>query len=423
MDHLPLPPGAEPLHVPYVAEDYDQGDFALYPQRQKLALMLETSNFEKPKPEAWQTFFQTWLYFGCLIEVFKVVGLDVDPKRFVKETESGLEVSSVALHVYIDEWKFRDGAYRSDETRQSIWNRICAVLYQTRASLNGPVEAFNKHLAMHAEAQLPYWPNIALSIGLLGRTLQEVGYKLKYAAPKDWRQHKWGSHQVLGDRLQRSGWCRAEIQRFLGSEPLDFVYYVGALTSPRANDDHTECQETICRGKAANVSEYRTKHAPGCDEKCKFWTMPESSVHIVADKGIPLARWSDNGLEVLPLDDTGTMTYVAISHVYVNYHYPAGFDDASCLASMTNISSCIGGPTGKAMQPRTPCRNASLRSCSERLTTFTRFHEEVPDLSSTCTGRGNCMRSAIPGGNLSGSGWTRSAFLSAMNTRASASKP
>jgi len=320
MDHIPLPPGATPLLVPYVAEDYEQGNFTSFPERKEKSRMLETSNFQQASPEEWQAFFQTWLYFGCLIEVFKVVNLDVDPKRFVRETESGPVVDSTALHVYIDEWKFRDSAYRYKEARQSIWGRICSVLNHVREALNGPVEVFNKYLATReAENELPYWPNIALSVGLLGRTLQEVGYRLKYAAPKDWHQYKWGSHPVFEDRLRHSGWCRAEIKRFLDAEPMDFVYYVGAVTSPRAHDDHSECEETVCRGKAANVSAYRTKHAPGCEggESCKFWVMPEESVRIVGKHGIPLAHWSDSGLEVLRLDDKRTMPYVAISHVYV----------------------------------------------------------------------------------------------------------
>src|SRR5262249_33479672 len=157
---------------------------------------------------------------------------------------------------YIDEWKFRDKAYGNKETRQSTWGQISSVLNHVRVVLNGPVEAFNKYLATReAENELPYWPNIVLSIGLLGRTLQEVGFRLQYAALEDWNQNKWGNHRVLEDRLRHSGWCSAEIKRFLDDDnSMDFVYYVGAVTSPRALDDHSECEETVCRGKAANVS-------------------------------------------------------------------------------------------------------------------------------------------------------------------------
>jgi hypothetical protein len=73
------------------------------------------------------------------------------------------------------------------------------------------------------------------------------------------------------------------------------------------------------RRKAAIVSAYRAKHAPGCEgrESCKFWVVPEESVRIVGKHGIPQAHWSDSGLEVLRLNDKRTIPYVAISHVYV----------------------------------------------------------------------------------------------------------
>lgn len=319
MDHIPLPPGATPPLVVYVAEDYQQGDFASFPGNKKKGRMLDMASFQKESPENWQAFFQTWLYFGCLVEVFNAVGLDVDQKRFVRETESGSVVDSTALHVYIDEWKFRDTAYSQRENRQATWDRICSVLDQVRAALNGPIQIFNKYLAARpAKNELPNWPSIALSIGLLGRTLQEVGYRLKYAAPKDWHQYQWGNHPVLEDRLRHAGWCRAEIERFLRDEPMDFVYYVGAVTSPRAKDDHSECEDTVCRGKAANTSLYRTRHASGCDggNSCVVWSMPQESVEIVRQHGIPLACWSDRGgLEVLRLEDKAAMPYVAISHV------------------------------------------------------------------------------------------------------------
>jgi hypothetical protein len=84
--------------------------------------------------------------------VFKVVELDVDTKRFVNETEFGNEVTSTALHICIDEWNYRKNTYRSNDTGQTTWNRICSILSEVRTALDGPVESFIKFLD---EIELP----------------------------------------------------------------------------------------------------------------------------------------------------------------------------------------------------------------------------------------------------------------------------
>jgi hypothetical protein len=316
MDHLPLPPGTEAPQVPYIGTDYDGGDFFGYPERQGVSDDLKTLDFKSRTPEECQAFFQTWLYFGFLTGVFKVVGLSVDTKRFVQKTNQGTFVTSKRLHVYLDEWKYRHASYRSDEQRLKIWAQIKSILDTVRETLSGPLQTFQLFLDEHSDACLPLWPNIALSIATLGWTLQQVSYML-YLPPNEMRQYKWGNNRVLRERLEQSLWCKAEIKRFLSNEGLDFLLYVGSIISPRAADDHGECTETVCRGKAANMREYRTKHTSDCPvDGCKFQEMPDSSIDIIKEGGIPLASWSDAGLEVLQYNDKSDMPYVAISHVW-----------------------------------------------------------------------------------------------------------
>jgi hypothetical protein len=95
MDHIPLPDGATAPRVPFSGKDYDKGDFASYPARQGLSHDLHKLDFSSRRPEEYQAFFQTWLYFGCLVEVFKIIDLDVDTKIFRKPTS---ELKSHPLH-------------------------------------------------------------------------------------------------------------------------------------------------------------------------------------------------------------------------------------------------------------------------------------------------------------------------------------
>jgi hypothetical protein len=72
MDHLLSSSGGEHILVPYVGvEEYDGGDFKAYWQR-KGWRRTERGDliFEDRTPHEKAAFFQTWLYFGCLISVF-----------------------------------------------------------------------------------------------------------------------------------------------------------------------------------------------------------------------------------------------------------------------------------------------------------------------------------------------------------------
>jgi hypothetical protein len=312
MDHIPLPPGVAHLRVPYVGTDYDNGGFLDYPERQGMSDELTALDFQSRTQVEYQAFFQTWLYFGCVAEVFKVLDLTIDARRFIQDTKW---VTSACLNVYIDEWIFRRASYRSEDRRLLIYTQIKSILDKVRETLEGPLAAFQNFLDQHAEVELRYWPNIALSIAVLGWTLLEVSYRI-YMPPKDWRQYRWGNHRVLQERFEESQWCKAEIKHFMDNKPLDFLLYVSSVVSPRAKEDHAECTEIVCRGRAVNTNKYKTKHTPDCEsEACKFWDMPYSCIDIIKEGGVPLASWSDGELQVLRYDDKADMSYVAISHV------------------------------------------------------------------------------------------------------------
>jgi hypothetical protein len=112
MEHLRTPEGAEPIDVPYVGtEEYDGREFMSYPKRLKWTdyQLVGGENFGNRSPDKIEAFFQTWLYFGCLISVFADVGLKVTTKDFIRETSTGEKyVTTGALPKLIEEWKNRD---------------------------------------------------------------------------------------------------------------------------------------------------------------------------------------------------------------------------------------------------------------------------------------------------------------------------
>jgi hypothetical protein len=183
-----------------------------------------------------------------------------------------------------------------------------------RKMLRGPLQEFRRFLASHHPNSpvTSSWPDIVLSIAALGYTFQRVSDEI-YGSFHGPGKRVWGIQWALRERLQRSHWCKALIAKFLADEDIDFVLFVSSTPFPRPFENHDLCNDTVCRGRIANIETYQTKHVvDGCS--CKMWDMPSSAADIVDKDGIPLATWSDEGgLKVVKYKPD--MPYVAISHV------------------------------------------------------------------------------------------------------------
>ena len=68
MEHLPpVANPYEPIFVPFIAEEYDGGDFAEYSTRRGIDLhRLTKGDFQNLSSDQVASFLQTWLYFGLL---------------------------------------------------------------------------------------------------------------------------------------------------------------------------------------------------------------------------------------------------------------------------------------------------------------------------------------------------------------------
>src|SRR5438034_8402628 len=109
MDHLPLPEGAAHVELPYLGtEEYDGGEFCDYPRRKGLteAELNEENGFGRRTPEEVNAFFQTWLFFGCLIRVFRSVGVKAKSSDFIRMREDGKKfITTELLPKFIQQWK------------------------------------------------------------------------------------------------------------------------------------------------------------------------------------------------------------------------------------------------------------------------------------------------------------------------------
>jgi len=88
MEHLPpVVSPYEPISVPFIAEEYDGGDFTEYPSRRGLNLhRLTQGDFQNLSPDQVASFLQTWLYFGLLRGI---LGVSIKTEDFVRVDEAG----------------------------------------------------------------------------------------------------------------------------------------------------------------------------------------------------------------------------------------------------------------------------------------------------------------------------------------------
>jgi len=111
MDHLILPKGAEPyITVPYrCTEHYDDGDFLTYPERKGWTRehLLGKENFGGRSSAEVEAFFQTWLYFGCLLEILKVAGVQTKAQDFIDDGDELPVVTTKKLPHMLRKWKRR----------------------------------------------------------------------------------------------------------------------------------------------------------------------------------------------------------------------------------------------------------------------------------------------------------------------------
>jgi hypothetical protein len=208
MDHLPLPAGVEPyIMVPYDApqsEYYDGKAFLGYPKRcgwNEKDLMGENSFGNRTKEQV-ERFFQTWLFFGMAIEVFKSLNITVDTEDFLcpspyPNTEPGSPqkriVTTAKLPSLMLEWKKRwplpesvspDRSWKDmNQGRLSdAWATIQSILDRAKVFVNCYCTVVPKSKSKEYEgASKRAWPvrdEIATSIIALGYSLRRAALNI-----------------------------------------------------------------------------------------------------------------------------------------------------------------------------------------------------------------------------------------------------
>lgn len=322
MDHLPIPEGAQHVKLAYLGtEEYDGGELSEYPQRKnwtKAELRGESSHSSRTLEEV-DAFFQTWLFFGCLITIFRSVGVRVHTRDFIYTANDGRRYLTTAkLPDFIEEW-------RTGKQKGGTWAKTkhleTATLnsYLGRKIMSPVASALEDHrqfMEQYCGTNSTVSPEVAIAIVTLQWTLSNwqrgIGHS-NWKVAHDFNMPEQAAN-FLRDRLKAGGWCPTEVAWLMREMRLDGQYYIGCLRTPRYEDDHSKCdaQDQKCGYKNKNWK-YETRHTiESC--KCDFIKAPDNTLDIIRSDGIPIMSFVNGQLCAAKYDAEKTR-YVAISHV------------------------------------------------------------------------------------------------------------
>ena len=139
MDHLPSIVGAKgpQLLVPCVCDPhyYESDDFGVFPSRKEFNLIMNdgwaVGILNKDKSPLTSSklseISQAWLFFGLLIDIFKLAGVTVNPEDFIWSNDTGKYITMMSLPHYLKEWE-RKAKTLSLADRKVTWRRQQDIL-------------------------------------------------------------------------------------------------------------------------------------------------------------------------------------------------------------------------------------------------------------------------------------------------------
>ncbi|KAL4925529.1 uncharacterized protein BDV17DRAFT_272106 [Aspergillus undulatus] len=369
MNHLPLPPSTPPfLHVPYEAPpetwyEHGPGAFHSFPARRnwndsqlhggtdvtKDASDDPNGFHAKGRPEQVEQFFQTWLFFGLLIEFLNLGGVSVSTEDFLSAHErrgKARIVDTASLPGLLVTWT--EGIKRRGRLGED-WDTLEGMFHVVGEILDRfcSPDHESEHESYPLDQSKPRpWPvrdDISTSMIALASTLRQTAIKVCDVAASlgpETAGLPWPLHarsRILTRRLTGK-WCVADVTTTLKQLSIDGVYYLSASEGldPTELDHHVRCIPSQCLYEY-DLEMYVTRHAvqtPGhtCPESIAYGGQlgPErgqrdwnDAVGRILKKGaVPIALWN-KGMQKLwsvewHFEGKRKPDYVAVSHVWAD---------------------------------------------------------------------------------------------------------
>lgn len=329
MDHFLLPKDKDHIRIPNLtSEDYTRGDggFEGYPARSGwTAEHVEgKDSFGGRSTAEIAAFFQTWLYFGCAIEVLAISNVAAQPSDLLDADRKF--VSTRRLPFLIRQWRRRVGQINGKNHPVIIeWATKAALILRKVSDFvdtyclpyHGPRSTSEMQKSRSATSPLP--EKVWMSIIALGHTLGEA--VIRYYDIRRTANH-WGASTLLKRRMLRKGWCPMDVERSLTDMGIDGHYYIAKKKNSEANGSHELCTKDQCLAGNIDEETYKQKHVR---EECACGGMKEVDTalltEIIERDRIPVISWDsvDKKLSIasshMVQRGVSYPAYIAISHV------------------------------------------------------------------------------------------------------------
>lgn len=328
MDHLLIPEGATHIPVPYkCTEPYDGDDFMTYPFRKGWTVeqLKGADDYGDRSPASVEAFFQTWLFFGFLTEVFKIAGFQISQDDFV-DSERGV-VTTKKLPALFLEWKetwrpiptpskdcscksylepervdcharrcwktFKMGVFSEEcQAINKIVETVCHIM--SHYGYSHGISAKPRALKESTMVKPPMALEIVISIVALGHAIREAIHDI-YDVNPTFRANQWDGTTLLRELLKEK-WCPRQVTSMMKEFGVDGHYYLALSPGlpPAERARHNPCTEAACLAPGIDESTYVSKHAAtGCT--CEHIHMPNEACDIIRNGGIPILTVVDTG--------------------------------------------------------------------------------------------------------------------------------
>jgi hypothetical protein len=273
-----------PLFVPYLADGnsalaYDGKGLLTFPKRKGIDPdAVIRGDFQNRTKGDILCFFQSWCFFGLLIEVLQVVGTKVTVEDFVRRDadEGGCHgnalVSTDNLPWLIREWE--KGARELTENQKSdrfasIYKILREVAQFVWLAGAFAIDADGRHFFSD---ETEGWEDgasvgnvVQLSIMILWEYLGSAAIMF-YKPKATIYDIAMGQSAYLKKRMLQAGWCPHEIKS-LSDQLIGVVclYYLSSLNRHSLGRDHEACEiSSRCVYEKLDLQKYTTEHSPEC---------------------------------------------------------------------------------------------------------------------------------------------------------------
>ncbi|KAF2197073.1 hypothetical protein GQ43DRAFT_444557 [Delitschia confertaspora ATCC 74209] len=375
MDHLILPEGVKPwMKVAYDAEEtewyenipdkgftyhefykrvgwtYDEA-WTQPKQAEDLLGGVEEGVDDKVR-ESWEIerFFQTWLFFGLIIEVFKLSGIEVRTTDFlapvtrkaVHKPQTARLITTAKLPELIKQWREKHQASRDE----AVFESSKTILDHVGKTVDYHCAGGKDHRSIYQYGKVLWSVTDHTTTAIIA-----VAYTLRKAAftiyNKPGKEDRWPvtNSMLLYQRVQRK-WCKSDAAMIMEDFDIDGQNYIAAAQGRSLEDldAHYACTDHSCEAKITDGT-YETQHDPECQDENDYEPEPkflghvfpeygkspksvrEAIMHIMDSGQLPMLRYDfeRKGLttyghqkDLYSEDASAIPPFVAISHVWAD---------------------------------------------------------------------------------------------------------